>query len=99
MHWLLQRLDSRLENATEATYQVTLDALKLSPCYPAFLITVEVPEIYMHQFWNTITKICPKLPDQPFGIPPSTNEEIVSFIYELGYTGNIETLPELVIGH
>ncbi|GJT03637.1 hypothetical protein Tco_0838099 [Tanacetum coccineum] len=34
----------------EATYQVTLDALKLSPCYPAFLITAEVPEIYMNQF-------------------------------------------------
>ncbi|GJX05648.1 hypothetical protein Tco_0191564 [Tanacetum coccineum] len=28
----------------EETYQVTLDALKLSPCYPAFLITAEVPE-------------------------------------------------------
>ncbi|GKA19244.1 hypothetical protein Tco_0699159 [Tanacetum coccineum] len=41
----------------EATYQVTLDAPKLSPCYPAFLITAEVPEIYMHQFWNTINKI------------------------------------------
>ncbi|GJU47858.1 retrovirus-related pol polyprotein from transposon TNT 1-94 [Tanacetum coccineum] len=41
----------------EATYQVTLDALKLSLYYPAFLITVEVSEIYMHQFWNTIKKI------------------------------------------
>ncbi|GJT55080.1 retrovirus-related pol polyprotein from transposon TNT 1-94 [Tanacetum coccineum] len=41
----------------EETYQVTLEALKLSPCYPTFLITAEVPEIYMHQFWNTITKI------------------------------------------
>ncbi|GKA61374.1 hypothetical protein Tco_0760781 [Tanacetum coccineum] len=68
----------------EATYQVTLDTLKLSHCYPAFLIT---------------TGICPKLPDQPFDIPPSTDEEIVSFIYELGYTGNIETLPELVVDH
>ncbi|GJU81778.1 hypothetical protein Tco_1284143 [Tanacetum coccineum] len=29
----------------ETTYQVTLDALKLSPCYPAFLITAEVPEL------------------------------------------------------
>ncbi|GJZ56311.1 hypothetical protein Tco_0611504 [Tanacetum coccineum] len=83
----------------EATYQVTLDALKLSPCYPAFLITTGVPEIYMHQFWNTVTKICPKLPDQPFDIPPSTDEEIESFISELGYTGNIETLPELFIDH
>ncbi|GJT72971.1 hypothetical protein Tco_1032257 [Tanacetum coccineum] len=34
----------------EATYQVTLDALKLSPCYFVFLITAGVPEIYMHQF-------------------------------------------------
>nr|GEY91024.1 hypothetical protein [Tanacetum cinerariifolium] len=41
----------------EETYQVTLDALKLSPCYLAFQITAEVPEIYMHQFWNTIKKI------------------------------------------
>ncbi|GJV80918.1 hypothetical protein Tco_1516788 [Tanacetum coccineum] len=107
----------------EATYQVTLDALKLSPCYPVFLITAEVLEIYMHQFWNSVNKvqdsssyrfkidnkkfkvdvevfceilqICPKLPDQPFDIPPFIDEEIVSFIYELGYTRNIETLSEL----
>ncbi|GKB71686.1 hypothetical protein Tco_0933098 [Tanacetum coccineum] len=38
----------------EETYQVTLDALRLSPCYPAFLITAKVPEIYMHQFWTPI---------------------------------------------
>ncbi|GKA53638.1 hypothetical protein Tco_0746953 [Tanacetum coccineum] len=41
----------------EETYQVTLDDLKLSSCYPAFLITAEVPEVYMHQFWNTIKMI------------------------------------------
>ncbi|GKD57633.1 hypothetical protein Tco_1291020 [Tanacetum coccineum] len=41
----------------EETYQFTLEALKLSPCCPAFLITAEVLEIYMHQFWNTIRKI------------------------------------------
>ncbi|GJS65801.1 hypothetical protein Tco_0680365 [Tanacetum coccineum] len=41
----------------EPTYQVVLDALSLSPLYPAFLITGEVLEIYMHQFWHTITKI------------------------------------------
>nr|GEW15375.1 hypothetical protein [Tanacetum cinerariifolium] len=41
----------------EETYQVKLKALKLSPCYLPFQITVEVPEIYMHQFWNIIKKI------------------------------------------
>ncbi|GKB45585.1 hypothetical protein Tco_0896338 [Tanacetum coccineum] len=41
----------------EPTYQVVLDALALTTCYPAFLITAEVQEIYMHQFWHTITKI------------------------------------------
>ncbi|GJW28371.1 hypothetical protein Tco_0045246 [Tanacetum coccineum] len=41
----------------ETTYQATLDALKLSPCYLAFLITAEVPKVYMHQFWKTIKKI------------------------------------------
>ncbi|GJU52343.1 hypothetical protein Tco_1226057 [Tanacetum coccineum] len=34
-----------------------MDALKLSTDYPAFLITAEVPKVYMHQFWNTIQKI------------------------------------------
>ncbi|GKD21961.1 hypothetical protein Tco_1223664 [Tanacetum coccineum] len=65
MSWFLLRQDSRLANATgnqiskpqrKDTYQVTLDALKLNSCYPAFLITARVPEIYMHQFWNTVTK-------------------------------------------
>nr|GEW71544.1 hypothetical protein [Tanacetum cinerariifolium] len=41
----------------EATYQVVLDILMLSPCYKAILITADVPQIYMQQFWFTITKI------------------------------------------
>nr|GEU84448.1 hypothetical protein [Tanacetum cinerariifolium] len=41
----------------EPTYQVVLDALALTACYPAFLITAKVSEIYMHQFWHTITMI------------------------------------------
>ncbi|GJX09385.1 hypothetical protein Tco_0199244 [Tanacetum coccineum] len=40
----------------EPTYQVVLDALALTTCYLAFLITSDVPEIYMHQFWFTINK-------------------------------------------
>nr|GEU93775.1 hypothetical protein [Tanacetum cinerariifolium] len=41
----------------ESTYQVILDIIKNSPCYNAFLITVDVPEIYMQQFWFTIKKV------------------------------------------
>ncbi|GKC76517.1 hypothetical protein Tco_1127291 [Tanacetum coccineum] len=40
----------------EPTYQVVLDALALTTCYPAFLITTDIPKIYMHQFWFTINK-------------------------------------------
>ncbi|GJX86481.1 hypothetical protein Tco_0337255 [Tanacetum coccineum] len=96
----------------EPTYQAILDALALSPLYPAFLITAEVLEIYMQQFWHTITKIkdsssyqfkldkkkyrvdvevfhdilqiCLRLQNQEFVEPPFSDEEIVSFIKELG---------------
>ncbi|GJR58151.1 hypothetical protein Tco_1500313 [Tanacetum coccineum] len=40
----------------EETFQVVLDALAITPCYPAFIITVDVPEVYMHQFWNFVYK-------------------------------------------
>ncbi|GJR92411.1 retrovirus-related pol polyprotein from transposon TNT 1-94 [Tanacetum coccineum] len=40
----------------EPTFQVTLDAIALTPCYPAFLITANVLEVYMHQFWNSVYK-------------------------------------------
>ncbi|GJS06761.1 hypothetical protein Tco_0363557 [Tanacetum coccineum] len=58
----------------EKAYQVTLDALKLSPCYLAFLIIDEVPEIF---------QICPRLLNQDFIEPPS-EEDLVLFIQELG---------------
>ncbi|GKE25835.1 hypothetical protein Tco_1441219, partial [Tanacetum coccineum] len=38
----------------EATFQVVLDALALTPFYQAFLITTEAPAIYMQEFWATI---------------------------------------------
>ncbi|GJS89096.1 hypothetical protein Tco_0771732 [Tanacetum coccineum] len=39
----------------EPTFQVVLDALALTPCYFA-LITADVPEVYMHQFWDSVYK-------------------------------------------
>nr|GEV39852.1 hypothetical protein [Tanacetum cinerariifolium] len=40
----------------EPTFQVVIDALALTPCYYAFLIIADVPEVYMHQFSNSIQK-------------------------------------------
>ncbi|GJZ40922.1 hypothetical protein Tco_0587808 [Tanacetum coccineum] len=33
-----------------------MDALALTPCYSAFLITADVPKVYMHQFWDSVYK-------------------------------------------
>ncbi|GJU30767.1 hypothetical protein Tco_1174356 [Tanacetum coccineum] len=41
----------------EETYQVVLDIIKNTTFYKAFLATADVPEIYMQQFWHTVTKI------------------------------------------
>ncbi|GKA67399.1 hypothetical protein Tco_0767207 [Tanacetum coccineum] len=48
------RIDPKMKRPKETTYQVVLDALALTTCYEAFLITAEVPVIYMHQFWDTV---------------------------------------------
>ncbi|GKC08883.1 hypothetical protein Tco_1000493 [Tanacetum coccineum] len=108
----------------EPTYQVVLDSLALSPLYPAFLITAEVLEIYMHPFWHIITKsktsssymfkldkkkctidvevfrnilqICARLPNQEFDATPS-DEEIVTFIKELGHKGDTKFVTEVVV--
>ncbi|GJR15406.1 hypothetical protein Tco_0798058 [Tanacetum coccineum] len=39
----------------EATFQVVLDALALTPFYQAFLITTEVLAIYMQEFWAKVS--------------------------------------------
>ncbi|GJV47028.1 hypothetical protein Tco_1437240 [Tanacetum coccineum] len=108
----------------EPTYQVVLDAHALTTCYPAFLITAEVPVIYMHQFWATVNKhkasyrfkinnkmffvnvevfieilnICPKIPGQEFDKPPS-EEETLSFIRELGHSGEIKYITDVIVDH
>ncbi|GKA16144.1 hypothetical protein Tco_0695891 [Tanacetum coccineum] len=43
-------------NKIEPTFQVVLDALALTPCYSVFLTTADVPEVYMHQLWDSIHK-------------------------------------------
>ncbi|GKA51675.1 hypothetical protein Tco_0744871, partial [Tanacetum coccineum] len=66
------------------TFQVVLDALALTPCYPAFLITTDVPEI------------CPRVPSHDFDALPS-EEDTLSFLRDLGHTGVINSLNDIVI--
>nr|GEY70753.1 hypothetical protein [Tanacetum cinerariifolium] len=39
----------------ESTLQVVYDVLRRSPFFRAFLVTTDVPEIYMQEFWATAT--------------------------------------------
>ncbi|GJX71107.1 hypothetical protein Tco_0308278 [Tanacetum coccineum] len=50
------RIDPTLTQKDEK-YQVILDIIKNSLCYHTFLNTANVPEIYIQQFWFTITKV------------------------------------------
>ncbi|GKD41372.1 hypothetical protein Tco_1261579, partial [Tanacetum coccineum] len=68
----------------EPTFQVVLDAIALTPCYPAFLITADVPEIF------------PRVPGRDFDPLPS-QEDTVSFLRELGHTGEINSLNDVVV--
>ncbi|GKE41895.1 hypothetical protein Tco_1469179 [Tanacetum coccineum] len=51
----------------EETFQVVLDIIKASPCFKAFTITTDVPEIYKQQFWFPIKKT-KKTPFYEFGL-------------------------------
>nr|GFD24469.1 hypothetical protein [Tanacetum cinerariifolium] len=39
----------------ESTLQLVYDVLRLTPFYKAFLVTTNVSEIYMQEFWATAT--------------------------------------------
>ncbi|GJT40848.1 retrovirus-related pol polyprotein from transposon TNT 1-94 [Tanacetum coccineum] len=67
-NFLIEKLENRLVTRKcngriprglkpkEETFQVILDALSLTTCYPTFIITADVSEVYMHQFWNFVYK-------------------------------------------
>ncbi|GJT22129.1 hypothetical protein Tco_0892066 [Tanacetum coccineum] len=50
------RINQKMKRPKGTTYQVVLDALALTTCYEASLITAKVPVIFMHEFWDTIYK-------------------------------------------
>ncbi|GKD11943.1 hypothetical protein Tco_1196350, partial [Tanacetum coccineum] len=84
----------------EPTFQVTLDAISLTPCYPLFLITDDVPEVYMHQFWNSVYKH-----DDFYRFKINKKKrfkltlEVFRDIFQiyLGHTGDITLLNDVVV--
>nr|GEW70302.1 hypothetical protein [Tanacetum cinerariifolium] len=48
------RLPSNIQSK-ESTLQVVYDVLRRCPFFQAFLVTADVPEIYMQEFWATAT--------------------------------------------
>ncbi|GKE79145.1 hypothetical protein Tco_1545265 [Tanacetum coccineum] len=90
-------------NPKEPTYQVALDALALTTCYPAFLVTTEVPIDKKRFFVNVevlreILNIFPKVSGKEFDEPP-TKEEALSFIRKLGHSGEIRYITDVVVDH
>ncbi|GKB19635.1 hypothetical protein Tco_0853558 [Tanacetum coccineum] len=79
----------------EATFQVVLDALALTPFFRAFLITVDIPAIYMQEFWATF---CPKIPGQVFE-DLLLEQDILSFIRDLGHTRDITNLADVNVDY
>ncbi|GJT97395.1 retrovirus-related pol polyprotein from transposon TNT 1-94 [Tanacetum coccineum] len=70
----------------EPTFQVVLDAIALTPCYPAFLITADVPEIF------------PRVPGRDFDPLPS-EEDIRTFaaLINRGLSGKTSGLDKLCL--
>ncbi|GKC69401.1 hypothetical protein Tco_1115284 [Tanacetum coccineum] len=73
----------------EATFQVVLDALALTLFCQAFLITTEVPAIYIE-----IRQFFPKIIGQKFEDLP-LEHDILSFIRDIGHTRDITYLTDI----
>nr|GEY55892.1 hypothetical protein [Tanacetum cinerariifolium] len=87
--WSTQELRIRRSNfrllsdisSKESTLQLMYDVLQQTPFFNEFLVTADVPEIYMEML-----HICPRPPGQTFDEPPF-EEEILAFLRFLGHSG------------
>ncbi|GJT56759.1 hypothetical protein Tco_0991813 [Tanacetum coccineum] len=50
------RLETTMPQKGE-TFQVIIDVIKNSTCYKAFTISIEVPKMFMQQFWYIVKKV------------------------------------------
>ncbi|GKB97554.1 hypothetical protein Tco_0983691 [Tanacetum coccineum] len=93
------RIPRRLK-PKEETFQVVLDALALTPCYPVFLITAEIDKKKRFKLtlevFSDIFEICPRVHGPDFDALPS-EEDTISFLRDLGHTRVINSLNDVVI--
>ncbi|GKD13968.1 hypothetical protein Tco_1198375, partial [Tanacetum coccineum] len=66
-------------------------ALKLTPFYKAFQVTANVPEIYMQEFWATVSVRNLKILHLKY--------EILSFIRDLSHTREIKVLTNVNVNY
>nr|GEY10226.1 hypothetical protein [Tanacetum cinerariifolium] len=71
-------------SSKESTLQLVYDVLRLTPFYMAFLVTADVPEIYMQEFWQLLRFII-------------TLYEILAFLRFLLHSGEIRKLTNVNI--
>nr|GFA39750.1 hypothetical protein [Tanacetum cinerariifolium] len=75
----------------ESTLQVVYDVLRNSPFFRAFLVTADVPEIYMQEFWATA-----KLHHNSIRFKMDTKKsEILEFLGSLGHSDEIRHLTDV----
>nr|GEX24587.1 hypothetical protein [Tanacetum cinerariifolium] len=85
-----------------ATYLSWLMKIPSSFCFTCnpkkkeFLIRTSAPAIYMHEFWATVTFQKHNIKFKKFVDPPF-EEEILAFMSDLGYLGNIKTVSKAQI--
>nr|GEW85743.1 retrotransposon protein, putative, Ty1-copia subclass [Tanacetum cinerariifolium] len=82
----------------ESTLQLMCDVLRLTLFYKAFLVTADVPEIYMQEFWATAMGDdvhMSKTPWLDFDLP--FEEEILAFLRFLRHIGEIRKLTNVNI--
>ncbi|GJY63454.1 hypothetical protein Tco_0464914 [Tanacetum coccineum] len=91
---------NRGKKQREPTFQVVLDALALTPCYSAFLTTVQNRQKKKFdlnlEIFRDIFQIYPRVHGQNFDELP-TDEVIVSFFKELGHTVEIKSITDVVV--
>nr|GFB17479.1 hypothetical protein [Tanacetum cinerariifolium] len=92
------RLPSDIQSK-ESTLQVVYDVLRRSPFFRAFLVTVDVPEIYMQEFWATATvhqhSIRFKMDTRKHIVDLEAFREMLHISRFLGHSAQIKTLTDV----